>query len=109
MEKGKENPYHLERRRAFTDADISALVDEMESRKLPYACRYDIEPEDMSKLMSFVRTFHDGVVDYRSGVRKFVIRIFVWGTVASMFYFLSDYLPFLKPLFKHLKEGGAGR
>lgn len=73
----------------LTVDDIAAIAAVMEEH---HQCRYDIAPEDMKAVVDFVQGVQKNVTEYRRGVRKAVIKIAVYATVAGIVSFIVDKL-----------------
>lgn len=95
----RELSYDPPRKKVLTDADIAAIAEEM---KKHHVCRYDVAPEDMHKLMGFVRAFYDGAIDTRRTFRSMLIRMIVWGSVAGLIALLEVKFRWMRPLLKFI-------
>lgn len=78
------------RKMILTPEDIRAIVDEIEQRRIPHSCRYDIEPDDLRDLMAFVRSFRNASIETRKTFQTMVIRMLVWGFIAGVIGLLAS-------------------
>ena len=99
----------LERRRMVLQEDdlkyIAKIVEEN------HKCRYDIEPEDMTALLEFVRVFQRGAMDIKGATRSLLIKkVIPRVLIGTLLTILADYLGLLRPLLnvalKVMKGGG---
>jgi len=96
------------RKMVLTEADIDAIAVIVESR---HVCRYDIEPDDMKALLSFVRVFQRGAMDIKGATRSlFIKKVIPRLIIGSLLTMLADYLGLLRPVLnvamKVMKGGG---
>ena len=96
--------FNPRRKMVLTEDDISAIARIVEER---HACRYNIEPAQMTKLMGFVESFYDGAIETRKTFRTMVIRMVVWGAIAGFIALLEVRFRWIRPLLKFL-SGGQG-
>lgn len=96
--------YPQKRRMVLTDGDIDGIAARVAELHI---CRYTVNPEEMAAVVHFVQSVKTNVEDYRKGVRKSVIKILVWSTIAGALYLVAQKVPFLRPVLRYL-TGGVG-
>lgn len=85
----------------LTTDDIAAIAAVMEQH---HVCRYDIKPKDLESVVKFVNGVHSGVTEYQSGLKRVIIRIAVYATIAGAINFVAEKLglPSLRTLINFL-------
>ena len=86
-----------ERRMVLTDADITAISEQVERL---HVCRYDVEPKDFGDLMDFVRSVRDARDETRRTFRTAVIKILVYGGIVGFIALLEVKFRWIRPLLR---------
>ncbi len=87
----------VKRKMVLTESDVTAIVEQMRTKGLIHECRYDVSPEDMHKLMEFVRSFYEGAIETRRTFRTMVIRMMIWGAIAGILGLMAERFGWLQP------------